>query len=141
MDQTSGMPLRARLERFSFFMLGDRGLARTLTQAVAGRHRLPSSRDAVLPPEEMVTVFRDLSHECWWVIQANADDRPPASAHGSSPLLTQWQRLPPLFRQIMLLIHMEHFSLEEAARISGIPNDRFADRLGAARAAFQAAAR
>jgi DNA-directed RNA polymerase specialized sigma24 family protein/CheY-like chemotaxis protein len=109
---------------------GDRYVRVCLEALLQEPHRLTSGGDMKL---QLFTVF----HDVWRIVDSAI---PETSDDGSAPetrLRQQLASLPPLDRQVLLLVSLEGFSVSDVASVLDISEDLAHEKLAEARAEIQ----
>ncbi|HYE01307.1 MAG TPA: response regulator [Alphaproteobacteria bacterium] len=106
---------------------GDRYVRICLETILAEPQRVDAAQDVRL---QLFTIF----HDVWAIFDSAISDEAIEDEGGSDQLQQQLAHLPPIDRQVLLLISLEGFTLPETARILEIEENEVAEHLAAARA-------
>lgn len=109
---------------------GDQYVRVCLETLLQEPHRLKPSGDLKL---QLFAVF----HDVWRVVESAVPESRDDGATPEIRLRHQLAALPPINRQVLLLISLEGFSVAEAGRILDISEEEAAERLTEARAEIQ----
>jgi DNA-directed RNA polymerase specialized sigma24 family protein/CheY-like chemotaxis protein len=109
---------------------GDQYVRVCLETLLEEPHRLKASGDMKL---QLFSAF----HDVWRIVDAAIPESRDDGAAPETRLRQQLAALPPLDRQVLLLVSLEGFSIAEAARILDISEDEAMDKLSEARAEIQ----
>jgi DNA-directed RNA polymerase specialized sigma24 family protein/CheY-like chemotaxis protein len=109
---------------------GDQYVRVCLEALLQEPHRLKPNGDMKL---QLFTVF----HDVWRIVDSAIPESKDDGAGPETRLREQLATLPPLDRQVLLLVSLEGFTISDAARILDISEDEAHDKLNEARTEIQ----